>query len=190
MLSLKAQFLNDFNDTSYFDLSGFSSFAESDGKNEVLFMGEFSELSIVNMSLQGDEKCGFSEYFRALNHWQKLTSGFADFNAKKYNIEPMTDKTQLALLDMLNGEEKVPAFIRRVFEYYNATKKGESFHRMYTELLDIGFDKFAKKKRVREEIANMLLKDDGTDVDPNKIKKIFRNAQKYVNTKEMKMAFL
>merc|ERR1711997_211323 len=99
-------------------------------------------------------------------------------------------ETQTALLDMLNADDKVPSFIQRVFKYYNDSKMGQPFHRMYTELLDVGFDKFCKKERVRQEIAAMLIKDDGTDVDANKIKKIFQNAQKYVNTKEKKMVFL
>jgi len=190
VLSLKAQFLNEFNDTNYFDLSAFSSFTESDGKNEVLFMGEYSELSIVNIGVQGDDSCDFSVYFRALNYWQKMSSGFADFNAKKYNIEPVTEQTQSALLDMLKGDAKVPKYIGRVFKYYNESKRGVAFHKMYTELLDVGFDKFCKKERVNKEIAAMLLNAEGTDVDPNKIKKIFPNAQKYVNTLEKKMVFL
>merc|ERR1711933_416266 len=117
-------FLNEFNDTYYFDLSAFSSFAAKDGKNEVLFMGEYSELSIVDIAVQGDETCDFSIYFRALNYWQKLTSGFADFNAKKYNIDSVTDETQSALLDMLKSDDKVPSYIQRVFKYYNESKRG------------------------------------------------------------------
>lgn len=190
VLSLKTQFLNEFNDTNYFDLAAFSSFADKDGKNEILFFGKFAELSIVDIRVAGDDKCDFSEYFRALNYWQKLTSGFADFNAKKYNIEPITDETQLALLNMLNGSDKVPKYIQRVFKFYNDSKKGQEFHRMYTELLDCGFDKICKNKRVTKEIAKMLFNDDMSDVDPNKIKKIFKNAQRYVNTKEKKMVFL
>merc|ERR1712129_132718 len=184
ILSLKAQFLNDFNDTNYFDLSAF-------GANAVLFLGEYSELSIVDVTVQGDDDCDFSIYFRALNYWQKLTSGFADFNSKKYNIEPVTEQTQAALLDMLKGgADNVPKYIVKLFEYYNESKKGETFHKMYTELLDVGFDKFCKKERVWKEIAQMLLNEDGTDADPKKIKKIFPNAKKYVNTKEKKMVFL
>eukprot|EP01084_Bolivina_argentea_P022399 41627_1 len=57
ILSLQAQFLNDFNDTKYFDLSYFSSFKNG---NEILFFGEFSELSVINISVSGgDKSCDF-----------------------------------------------------------------------------------------------------------------------------------
>ena len=190
---MKATFLNEFNDTKFLDLSPFSSFTEKDGKNEVLFYGEFSELSFVSMKVQGDDKCDFSDYIIALRYWQKFSSGFADFNDKKYNLLPFIpeEKTQKLLLAILNGDDSVPKYVKSLFNNYKDKDGKKGYHRMYTELYDIDFSKICKKvaKGLIKELQDKLFNDDLSDVDSAKIKKLFKDgAKKYVDTLEKEKA--
>ena len=192
VISLKATFLNEFNDTKYLDLAPFSSFSEKEGKNEILFLGEFCELQFVDIKVQGDDSCNFSDYIMALKYWQKFTSGFADFNAKKYNMEFLpSDKIQACLLKILKGDKEVPKYIQQLFSYYNENKTGEKYHRMYDEILDIDFGKICKKVAagLSKEIQALLFNEDVSDVDKAKIKKFFTKGKKYVDVLEKQKDF-
>jgi len=192
VIGMKATFLNEFNDTRYLDLSPFSSFTEKDGKNEVVFYGEFSELSFVSMKIQGDDKCDFSDYIIALRYWQKFSTGFADFNDKKYNMAFIPDeKTQKLLLSILNGDKDVPKYVGSLFDNYKDKDGKKGFHRMYSELYDIDFSKICKKvaKGLIKELQEKIFNDDLSDVDSAKIKKLFKDgAKKYVDTLEKEKA--
>ena len=175
VLTLKAQFVNDLNETKYFDLSPFSSFAEKEGKNEILFYGEFSELSIDNISIQGDADTHFGEYFQALNYWQKVSTGFAAHDDKQYNLKAPTENLYKLLLSLLNEDEAVPKYIQQIFKFYNESKTGSKYHAKHKELLDVDFrgiqDKVAKE--MSKELQEKLLNEDMSDVDKDKLEKIF-----------------
>ena len=56
---------------------------------------------------------------------------------------------------------------------------------MYDYHLDIDFSKICKKPgKYMKTIQDKLFNDDLTDVDPEKLKKIFINAENYVDTFE------
>ena len=56
---------------------------------------------------------------------------------------------------------------------------------MHSDQLDIDFTKICKNKnKIIKEIRELLFNDNETDVDSIKIKKIFVNGKKYVNTNQ------
>eukprot|EP01083_Nonionella_stella_P080363 220834_1 len=190
LLTLKTQFVNEFNETRCFDLAPLSSFAEKDGKNEIVFMGEFSELSVDNISVVGEASADFKIYVDAINLWQMLSTGFADYNDKKYSVNK-SKETQDALVKLLKEDKDVPKYMQQVFKYYNESKKGEKYHRCYEELLDIDFSNICKTvaKTLNKELQDLLFNDEVSDVDPAKIKKIFTKGKKYRDHTEKEKNF-
>mmetsp|Transcript_26905 Transcript_26905/g.44103 ORF Transcript_26905/g.44103 Transcript_26905/m.44103 type:complete len:458 (+) Transcript_26905:35-1408(+) len=188
VLSLQTQFLDHFNDTKYFDLSSFSSFGRKQGKNEVVFFGEFAELSVMNIAVSGDGTSAvqdFKPFMDALNIWQKMSSGFADYDSAVYNAPALTEQRQQILADLLNlKEEKIPKYIFHLFKYYNESKTGASFHSMYDDVLDVDFSLICNNlaQELNKEIQGLLFNEDVTDIDPKKIKRIFPKAKQCNNT--------
>ena len=193
VIGLQATFLNEFNDTRYLDLTQFSSFSENDGISEVVFYGEFSELSFVSMKVQGDDSCDFGEYLLALRYWQKWSTGFADFNDKKYNMAFLpSEKTQKLLISILNGDKDVPKYVLSLYDHFRGKQGQKGYHRMYEELYDIDFSKICKKVAggLIKELQEMIFNEDLDDVDPVKIKKLYNDKVKqYVDTLEKEKAF-
>eukprot|EP00483_Globobulimina_turgida_P005039 UN05049 len=154
------------------------------------FSVNFGELSVVNVCVAGDASYDFNAYFEALNLWQMLSTGFAGFEGGKYNLE-VTGESQATLVKLLNGDKDIPKYIQQVFRYYNESKMGQTYHKMYGEFLDIDFSKICVKvgKNLSQEMKALLFNDDVSDVDAAKIKRIFSKGKKYRNTAEKEKTF-
>jgi hypothetical protein len=186
ILELKSQFVNDFNDTRCLDISDLCS---NSSEQQILFWGEWGELSIQNI-ITVDQESGqamypYTDWMKGMKYWQKLTSGFADFNVRKFNLGfELDEKTQAFMCRMARRDADVPPYMQQLFDYYCAQKTGVAFHKMYTAQLDIDFGKIIKKafKHMTSETRELLFNEDVSDIDPQKIKQFFRNGVKYRDT--------
>ena len=140
------------------------------------------------MCVQGGAARCSGVFVQALKYWQKLTTGFADFNAKKHNIEAPAEHIQRALVKLLDGSDDDEAadaaleYMRALFAFYNESKQGALFHAMYADFRDIDFRKIHKNapKVMLKELQTLLFNEEVTRVDADKIRNIFGKC--YVDT--------
>lgn len=120
-----------------------------------------------------------------MKYFQKLTTGFADYNVRKFNLgHELNDNTMMHMCRMIRGEKDVPLYISDLFTFYVESKTGVSYHKMYGVQLDIDFGKIVNKafKYMNEETRVMFLNEEVSDVDGGKMKMVFVNGRKYRNT--------